>query len=288
MKISSIGFKNNFKLNNTQTRTKTLGLTNNKVSYNKNISFKGELKSEQEILEFEKEAQEASKSALEEAEEIQEKVAQELKIANEIKAQIADMSLVLYGNNELVIGRDSIKYRMRNSQYGVYDEYEFDMDAKIKSISKGVRSADKMGQEIEERYSFDENQQLRTAEYFFKMVPVTRKQKGFNSHYSGGYIKRNSWYTFSNGNLENVSYLTTYNVAERTRAKNCIIFENGKLTDYMSDYINGNFGCKYTQGIFFGEVDGTFEYKKGYSNTRDGIKCEQTSSFKNGKMYKTV
>jgi len=55
---------------------------------------------------------------------------------------------------------------------------------------------------------------------------------------------------------------------------------------YMSDYIYGNFGYKYAQGINYGKEDGTFEYKKGFSNTNDGIKYEQSSSFKDGKMCK--
>lgn len=288
MRILPISFNSNYKINKiNQNQTRPISLKADTVEFSKNISFKGELKSEEEILSFDGKAQKESSEALKEASEMQKKVAQELEKVKEIKKQIADMSLVLFRNDELIIGHDSIKYRTRETEYGAYDEYEFDLDAKIKTISKGVRNTDKMGQEIVERYTFDENQNLKLIECYFKRVPVRKVKKGSSSDWVGGYAYWNSRYRFSNGKLESVCYMTTYNVSERYRTKEYLRYKNDKLAEYIEDEISGNFGFKYAQGIKYSQEDGTFEYTKGFSNTREGIEFEQISSFKDGKLINT-
>ena len=285
MRILAVNFKNNYQVNKTSVfQTQPITLKADSVQLDKKIAFKGELKTEEEILEFNKIAQKASLDALKEVSRIQEDVVKELKKANEIKKQIADMSLVLFRNDELIIGHNSIKYRTREIEDGPYDEYEFDMDAKIKTISKGVQNTDKMGQEIVERYTFDENQKLKTVECYFKRVPVRKVMKGFSSNWVGGYVYWNTRYGFLNGELDSVCNMTTYNVSGRYRTKEYLSYENGKLVEYSEDRITGNFGYKYAQSIKYGQEDGSFEYKKGFSNTTKGIEVEQTSLFKDGKI----
>ena len=81
--------------------------------------------------------------------------------------------------------------------------------------------------------------------------------------------------------------MTTYNVSERYRTKEYLSYKNDKLTEYIEDKISGNFDFKYAQGIKYSQEDGTFEYTKGFSNTRKGIEFEQISSFKDGKLINT-
>ena len=187
MRILPISFNSNYKTNKiNQYQTRPISLKADTVEFGKNLSFKGELKNEEEILSFDGKAQKESSEALKEASEMQKKVAQELEKVKEIKKQIADMSLVLFRNDELIIGHDSIKYRTRETENGAYDEYEFDLDAKIKTISKGVQNTDKMGQEIVERYTFDENQNLKLVECYFKKVHVRKVKKASSSNRAGG------------------------------------------------------------------------------------------------------